>query len=50
MLAEGKAIDSEKDKIDEINRLFNEDKKSLAEYNIKDAVLVTNIFKKFWTF
>ena len=46
MLAEGKAIDSEKNKVEEINRLFKEDKKSLAEYNIKDAVLVTNIFKK----
>lgn len=46
MLAEGKIIDSDKNKVEEIERLFAEDKQTLAEYNLKDAVLVTNIFKK----
>jgi DNA polymerase-2 len=46
MLAEGKAIDSDKNKVEEIDRLFRDDKKSLAEYNLKDSSLVTDIFKK----
>jgi DNA polymerase-2 len=32
--------------VEEIERLFKEDKAQLAEYNLKDAELVTNIFKK----
>ncbi len=46
MLAEGKTITSDRNKVEEIERLFKEDKKSLAEYNLKDALLVTNIFRK----
>lgn len=46
MLAEGKAIDSDKNKVEEIDRLFDEDKKLLAEYNLKDTLLVSDIFKK----
>jgi DNA polymerase-2 len=45
-LAEGKTITPDQDKVEEIERLFKEDKASLAEYNLKDAELVTNIFKK----
>lgn len=46
LLGIGKTIDSEKKKVDEIERLFAEDKLSLAEYNMNDAMLVTDIFKK----
>jgi len=46
MLAEGKAITTDRNKVEEIERLFIEDKKSLAEYNLKDALLVTDIFRK----
>jgi DNA polymerase-2 len=45
-LAEGKTITPDQDKVEEIERLFKEDKASLAEYNLKDAELVTNIFTK----
>ena len=46
LLAEGKAITPDQDKVEEIERLYKEDKTSLAEYNLKDSELVTNIFKK----
>lgn len=46
LLAEGKTITADKDKVEEIERLFIDDKAGLAEYNLKDAELVTNIFKK----
>lgn len=46
LLKTGKTINPEKKKVDEIDRLFSEDKISLAEYNLNDAVLVTDIFKK----
>ena len=46
MLAEGKTITQDQNKVEEIERLFSEDKAALAEYNLNDAVLVTNIFKK----
>jgi DNA polymerase-2 len=46
LLREGKTITPDEDKVAEIERLFIEDKKKLAEYNLKDAVLVTDIFKK----
>ena len=46
LLAEGKTISQDHDKVEEIDRLFNEDKNSLAEYNLNDALLVTNIFRK----
>jgi len=45
-LAEGKTITPDQDKVEEIERLFVEDKAKLAEYNLNDAVLVTSIFKK----
>jgi DNA polymerase-2 len=45
LLGKGKLITSE-DKISEIDRLFQEDKPSLCEYNLNDAVLVTEIFNK----
>ena len=46
MLEEGKAISQDHNKVEEIERMFAEDKASLAEYNLKDAELVTNIFIK----
>jgi DNA polymerase-2 len=46
MLEEGKAISQDHNKVEEIERMFREDKASLAEYNLKDAELVTNIFIK----
>ncbi|MBT8378234.1 MAG: DNA polymerase II, partial [Ignavibacteria bacterium] len=46
LLAEGKTITPDQDKVEEIERLFKEDKTALAEYNLKDAVLVTDIFNK----
>lgn len=46
LLAEGKTITPDQNKVEEIERLFAEDKAKLAEYNLNDAVLVTNIFKK----
>lgn len=45
LLGTGKTINPDKKKKEEIDRLFNEDKISLAEYNLNDAVLVTDIFK-----
>jgi DNA polymerase-2 len=45
LLGKGKLITSE-DKISEIDRMFQEDKTSLCEYNLNDAVLVTEIFSK----
>lgn len=46
LLAEGKIITQDKNKVSEIERLYKEDKKQLAEYNLKDTELVTDIFKK----
>ena len=46
LLGTGKTITPDENKIEEIDRLFKEDKVSLAEYNLQDAVLVTDIFKK----
>lgn len=46
LLGTGKTINPEKKKVDEIERLFVEDKVALAEYNLNDAVLVTEIFNK----
>ena len=46
LLAEGKTITQDHDKVGEIERMFKEDKAGLAEYNLKDSELVTNIFKK----
>ena len=46
LLAEGKTITPDQDKIEEIERLYKEDKNALAEYNLNDALLVTDIFRK----
>jgi len=46
LLGVGKTITSEQNKVKEIERLFNHDKKKFAEYNLNDAVLVTEIFQK----
>jgi len=46
LLGEGKSIDNPWDRMDEIERRFNEDKPALATYNLKDCELVTRIFHK----
>ncbi|MDR3610011.1 MAG: DNA polymerase II [Ignavibacteriaceae bacterium] len=46
LLGTGKTISSDKGKVEEINRLFEEDKNKLAEYNLNDTILVSEIFKK----
>ena len=44
VLGEGKAIDNPYQRMDEIQRRFDEDKPALARYNLKDCELVTRIF------
>lgn len=44
LLGEGKAIDTPYARMDEIQRMFDEDKPALALYNLKDCELVTRIF------
>ncbi|MFX6804128.1 hypothetical protein ABTH20_21985, partial [Acinetobacter baumannii] len=46
LLGEGKAIATPYQRMDEIDRMFNEDKAALATYNLKDCELVTRIFAK----
>ncbi len=46
LLGTGKTITPDENKIEEIDRLFKEDKTALAEYNLQDAILVTDIFRK----
>jgi len=46
LLSEGKIIASDKNKVKEIERLYKEDKITLGEYNLQDAILVTDIFKR----
>jgi len=46
LLGEGKAIDTPYQRMDEINRMFAEDKPALARYNLKDCELVTRIFQE----
>jgi DNA polymerase-2 len=46
LLGVGKTITPDENKIEEIDRLFKEDKTALAEYNLQDAILVTDIYKK----
>ena len=46
LLDDGKAIATPYQRMDEINRMFAEDKPALARYNIKDCELVTRIFAK----
>lgn len=45
LLGEGKDIHNVHDRMDEINRMFREDKPSLARYNLQDCVLVNRIFQ-----
>ncbi|GHE21955.1 DNA polymerase II [Halomonas urumqiensis] len=44
LLGEGKAIDNPYQRLDDILRMFAEDKPALARYNLKDCELVTRIF------
>ncbi|WP_060481203.1 DNA polymerase II [Pseudomonas sp. NBRC 111119] len=44
LLGDGKAISTPYQRMDEINRMFAEDKPALARYNLKDCELVTRIF------
>ena len=46
LLEEGKAISLDQNKVEEIERLYKEDKIALTEYNLKDCLLVTDIFRK----
>ena len=46
LLGEGKAINNPYQRMDEINRMFAEDRPALAKYNLKDCELVTRIFAK----
>ncbi|MCK6189259.1 DNA polymerase II [Pseudomonas sp. EYE_354] len=46
LLGEGKDIATPYQRMDEINRMFAEDKPALARYNLKDCELVTRIFEK----
>jgi DNA polymerase II len=46
LLGEGKAIDNPYQRLDEILRMFAEDKPALARYNLRDCELVTRIFEK----
>ncbi|MBK3476319.1 DNA polymerase II [Pseudomonas sp. MF6751] len=46
LLGEGKDISTPYQRMDEINRMFAEDKPALACYNLKDCELVTRIFEK----
>lgn len=45
LLSEGKSIGDQDNKMSEINRMYREDKRSLAKYNLQDSVLVTRIFE-----
>lgn len=45
LLGEGKEIHNVHDRMDEINRMYKEDKPSLAKYNLQDCVLVNKIFE-----
>jgi DNA polymerase-2 len=46
LLGEGKASDSPYQRMEEIQRRFEQDKPALARYNLKDCELVTRIFEK----
>ncbi|MBI2254710.1 MAG: DNA polymerase II [Proteobacteria bacterium] len=46
LLGKGKKIDNPYDRVNEITRLFHEDKAGLARYNLSDCELVTQIFAK----
>jgi DNA polymerase-2 len=46
LLGKGKVISPEKNKVGEIENYFRDDKIKLAEYNLTDAILVSEIFAK----
>jgi DNA polymerase II len=46
LLGEGKASENPYQRMEEIQRRFDEDKPALARYNLKDCELVTRIFEK----
>ena len=46
LLGEGKDISTPYQRMDEINRMFREDKPALARYNLRDCELVTRVFAK----
>ena len=46
LLGEGKSLDNPYQRMDEIDRMFAEDKPALARYNLRDCELVTRIFAK----
>ena len=46
LLGEGKDISTPYQRMDEIDRMFREDKPALARYNLRDCELVTRIFAK----
>jgi DNA polymerase-2 len=46
LLGEGKDIATPYQRMDEIDRMFREDKPALARYNLRDCELVTRIFAK----
>ncbi len=46
LLGEGKIIHNVYDRLEEIKRLYREDKPALAHYNLQDCVLVSKIFEK----
>ncbi|NOI67810.1 DNA polymerase II [Vibrio sp. 99-8-1] len=46
LLGEGKAIHNVHDRMDEINRMYRDDKPLLAKYNLQDCRLVNRIFEK----
>nr|WP_274929681.1 DNA polymerase II [Vibrio metschnikovii] len=45
LLGEGKAITQPHDRMEEINRLYRQDKPQLAHYNLQDCILVEKIFQ-----
>ncbi|MCB9208557.1 MAG: DNA polymerase II [Ignavibacteriales bacterium] len=46
LLGTGKTIESDQDKVKQINYLFENDKLKFAEYNLTDCILVSEIFAK----
>ncbi|WP_027852825.1 DNA polymerase II [Marinobacterium litorale] len=46
LLGRGKAIEKVNDRGEEIQRLYREDRRALAHYNLEDCRLVTEIFQK----
>jgi DNA polymerase II len=46
LLGKGKTIESDLDKVEQINFLFENDKLKFAEYNLTDCILVSEIFAK----